>query len=112
MSAPDRIADIVAAAELEDGVAPLDEATWLSLRHDLGRVRRWERDDAFALLVGDELSLVVRPTPVVRDWGVPCWTPCSPTRTGTGSGPGRTPTTPAPHGWPRPTASTGCGSCG
>ncbi len=62
MSAPDRIADIVAAAELEDGVAPLDEATKLSLRHDPGRVRRWERDDGFALLVGDDLSLVVHPT--------------------------------------------------
>lgn len=62
MSAPDRIAEIVAAAELEDGVTPLDEATLLALRHDPGRVRRWERDDAFALLVGDELSLVVRPS--------------------------------------------------
>ena len=61
MSGPDRIADIVAAAELEDGVAPLDEATLLALRHDPGRVRRWEQDDAFALLVGDDLSLVVRP---------------------------------------------------
>ncbi len=61
MSATDRIADIVAAAELEDGVAPLDEATTLSLRHDPGRVRRWERDDAFALLAGDDLSLVVGP---------------------------------------------------
>jgi mycothiol synthase len=61
VSGPDRIADIVAAAELEDGVAPLDEATLLALRHDRGRVRRWEQDDAFALLVGDDLSLVVRP---------------------------------------------------
>ncbi|MGH3334761.1 MAG: mycothiol synthase [Nocardioides sp.] len=62
MSALDRIADIDAAAELEDGVAPLDEATLLALRHDPGRVRRWERDDAFALLVGDDLGLVVHPT--------------------------------------------------
>jgi mycothiol synthase len=62
VSAPDPIADIVAAAELEDGVAPLDEATLLALRHEPGRVRRWERDDAFALLVGDDLSLVVHPT--------------------------------------------------
>ncbi len=61
MSALDRIGDIVAAAELEDGVAPLDEATLLALRHDPGRVRRWERDDAFALLVGDDLGLVVHP---------------------------------------------------
>jgi mycothiol synthase len=61
VSAPDRIADIVAAAEREDGVAPLDEATLLALRHDPGGVRRWEQDHAFALLVGDDLSLVVRP---------------------------------------------------
>jgi mycothiol synthase len=61
VSAPDPIADIVAAAEQEDGATPLDEATLLALRHDPGRVRRWDRDAAFALLVGDDLSLVVHP---------------------------------------------------
>jgi len=57
----DRIADISAAAEAEDGAAPLDEATWRALRHRPETVRSWARDDGFALLIGDELSLVVRP---------------------------------------------------
>jgi mycothiol synthase len=61
VSDPDPIADVVAAAELEDGVAPLDEATWLALHHDSAGVRRWVRDHAFALVVGAELSLVVHP---------------------------------------------------
>jgi mycothiol synthase len=61
VSIPGRIARIAAAAEREDGAAPLDEATQLALRHDDGGVRRWERDDAFALLVGHDLSLVVDP---------------------------------------------------
>ena len=57
----DPIADVAAAAELEDGVAPLDEATLLALRHDSEGVRRWVRDRAFALVVGPDLSLVVHP---------------------------------------------------
>jgi mycothiol synthase len=61
VSAPDRIDAIARAAEHEDGAAPLDEATLLALRHDPDGVRRWERDDAFALLIGDDLSLVVHP---------------------------------------------------
>jgi mycothiol synthase len=61
VSDPDPIADVVAAAELEDGVAPLDEATLLALRHDSAGVRRWVRDRAFALVVGTDLSLVVHP---------------------------------------------------
>ena len=52
---------IAAAAEQADGAAPLDEATWLTLRHHPDRVTRWEREQAFALLVGPELSLVVHP---------------------------------------------------
>jgi mycothiol synthase len=52
---------IAAAAEQADGAAPLDEATWLTLRHHPDRVTRWEREQAFALLVGAELSLVVHP---------------------------------------------------
>jgi mycothiol synthase len=61
VSEPDPIADVVAAAELEDGVAPLDEATLLALRHDAAGVRRWVLDRAFALVVGPDLSLVVHP---------------------------------------------------
>ena len=52
---------IAAAAEQADGAAPLDEATWLTLRHHPDRVRRWEREQGFALLIGAELTLVVHP---------------------------------------------------
>lgn len=57
----DSIADIVAAAEAVDGAAPLDEATWRALRHRPESVRSWVREDGFALVIGEELSLVVRP---------------------------------------------------
>jgi mycothiol synthase len=67
VSTSDRIAGIAAAAEREDGAAPLDEATRLALRH--GRVRRWERGEGFALLVGDDLSLVVDPAARRRGLG-------------------------------------------
>ncbi|MDB5597886.1 MAG: GCN5-related N-acetyltransferase [Hyphomicrobiales bacterium] len=59
---------IAAAAEAADGAAPLDEATWLELRHHPDRVRSWTRDDAFALLVGPDLSVVVHP--LVRRQGL------------------------------------------
>ena len=52
---------IADAAEHADGAAPLDEATLLTLRHHPERVRSWLRDDAFALVIGEELSLVVHP---------------------------------------------------
>jgi mycothiol synthase len=52
---------IAAAAEATDGVAPLDEATWLTLRNRPDQVRCWVRDDAFALLIRGELSVVVHP---------------------------------------------------
>ena len=52
---------IADAAERADGAAPLDEATLLTLRHHPERVRSWVRENAFALLVGEELSLVVHP---------------------------------------------------
>jgi mycothiol synthase len=61
LDAIDAIADIAAAAETEDGAAPLDEATWRALRHRPESVRSWVREDGFALLIGEELSLVVRP---------------------------------------------------
>jgi mycothiol synthase len=66
---PDPVADVVAAAELEDGVAPLDEATLLALRHDSAGVRRWVRDRAFALVAGTDLSLVVHPAARRRGQG-------------------------------------------
>jgi mycothiol synthase len=57
----DDIDRIAAAAERADGAAPFDEATRLTLRNRPAEVRSWERDDAFALLVGNELTLVVHP---------------------------------------------------
>lgn len=57
----DHIDDIAAAAEAADGAAPLDEATWLALRNHPERVRSWQREGGFALVIGDELSLVVHP---------------------------------------------------
>ncbi|WP_166391166.1 mycothiol synthase [Nocardioides ochotonae] len=55
------IEQIAHEAEEADGAAPLDEATWRALAHH-ERVRAWESEDGFALLVGADLSLVVRPT--------------------------------------------------
>ena len=55
------IEQIAHEAEAADGAAPLDEATWRALAHP-ERLRAWESEDGFALLVGPELSLVVRPT--------------------------------------------------
>lgn len=55
------IDDIAAAAEAADGAAPLDEATRLTLRHHPERVRTWERNRGFALVIGSELTLVVHP---------------------------------------------------
>jgi mycothiol synthase len=57
----ERIARVAAAAEAADGAAPLDEATWLALRHRPETVRSWVRDDGFALLIGEDLSVVVEP---------------------------------------------------
>jgi mycothiol synthase len=59
---------IATAAESADGAAPLDEATWLALRHHPESVRHWTRDDAFALLVGAEVTVVVHP--LVRRQGL------------------------------------------
>lgn len=55
------LARIAAAAEAADGAAPLDEATWLTLRNHPDRVRTWVREDGFALLNGSDLSVVVHP---------------------------------------------------
>lgn len=58
----DALATIAAEAEEADGAAPLDEATWRALRHRPESVRTWTRDAGFALLLDDQLGLVVRPT--------------------------------------------------
>ena len=55
------VLSIADAAEAADGAAPLDEATILTLRHRPDSVRSWVEEDGFALLIGSELSLVVRP---------------------------------------------------
>lgn len=60
MTSLDRIATVASAAEQADGAAPLDEATWLALRHDRG-IRTWVDGDGVALLAGSELNLVVHP---------------------------------------------------
>ena len=57
-----QIADIAAEAEGEDGTSPLDEAMWLALRHRADDVAAWIEADGFALVVEDELALVVRPS--------------------------------------------------
>ena len=57
----DLIADISAAAEVEDGAAALDEATWRALKHHGETAQSWVGDGGFALVIGDQLSLVVRP---------------------------------------------------
>lgn len=55
------VEEIAAEAEAVDGAAPVDEATWRALRHHPEQVHAFRDDDGFALLVGPELSLVVRP---------------------------------------------------
>lgn len=60
MSDIDRINRIAEAAEQADGVAPIDEATWLAIRRGIG-VYEWVTDEGFALLIGDDLSLCVHP---------------------------------------------------
>lgn len=57
----DDVLRIALEAEAYDGVAPLDEATRLSLRHRPEQTRSWVTQEGFALVVGSELSLVVRP---------------------------------------------------
>jgi len=65
MSNPDTddpVARLAREAEEQDGVAPFDEATLMALANHPDRVRHWLRPDAVALLTGEELSLVVRPS--------------------------------------------------
>ncbi len=65
----ERIEQVSRDAEAHDGAAPLDEATWIALRRHPERVRSWVREDGFALRVGQELSLVVRPSARGRGLG-------------------------------------------
>ncbi len=57
-----QIADVAADAEAADGASPIDEATWLALRNRSDGIAGWVTDDGFALVIGDDLSLAVRPT--------------------------------------------------
>jgi mycothiol synthase len=63
------IESIAAEAESYDGAAPLDEATWLALRHHPDQVTALVDHDGFALVHGRELGLVVRPTARGRGLG-------------------------------------------
>ena len=56
-----QIADVAADSEAADGASPIDEATWLALRNRPDDVAWWVSDDGFALVIGDDLSLAVRP---------------------------------------------------
>lgn len=60
---------ILADAEAADGTAPVEESVLLTLKHHPDRVRDWRSDDGVALLVGTELSLVVRPAARGRGHG-------------------------------------------
>lgn len=55
----DQVLDIAKATEAYDGVAPLDEATLLTLRNRPEDVTIWGDVRGFGLLIGTELSLVV-----------------------------------------------------
>ena len=56
-----KIADVAADSEAVDGASPIDEATWLALRNRPDDVAWWVTDDGFALVIGNGLSLAVRP---------------------------------------------------
>lgn len=55
----EQVLSIAKTVEAYDGVAPLDEATLLALRHHPEQVRRWGDVRGFGLLIGSDLSLVV-----------------------------------------------------
>jgi len=56
-----QIADVAADSEAADAASPIDEATWLALRNHPDDVAWWVSEDGFALVIGDDLSLAVRP---------------------------------------------------
>ncbi|GHJ58644.1 mycothiol acetyltransferase [Nocardioides sp. OK12] len=55
-----QIERVAALSEAADGTAPLDEATLMALRHP-ERFRSWVEGEAVAVLVDDQVSLVVAP---------------------------------------------------
>ena len=55
------VSAISAAARAVDGAAPLDEGTWRALRHRADLVAAIVLPDGFALVIDDDLSLVVHP---------------------------------------------------
>jgi mycothiol synthase len=57
-----QIADVAADSEAADGAAPIDEFTWLTLRNRPDDVAWWVTDEGFALVIGEDVSLAVRPT--------------------------------------------------
>jgi len=58
---PDQVIALARSAEAADGVAPLDEATLLTLEHHPDRASIWGDTRGFGLLIGDELTLLVAP---------------------------------------------------
>lgn len=68
-SAHRSVLDLAAQAEAADGVAPLDEATTLALRHRPQTVRTVEDPDGVALQIGREVAVVVRPAARGRGLG-------------------------------------------
>ncbi len=62
MTADDPVVALALEAEAHDGVAAFDEAILLTLARHPDRVRRFVTEDGAALLVDEELSLVVRPS--------------------------------------------------
>lgn len=56
-----QIADVAADSEAADGTSPIDEATWLALRNRPDDVAWWVSEDGFVLVIGEDLSLAVRP---------------------------------------------------
>lgn len=65
----DDVLAIAAEAEAADGVAPLDEAAMLTLRHRPEGVTAWRDPGGFALLIGPEAAVVVRPSARRRGLG-------------------------------------------
>lgn len=57
----ERIATLASAATQADGAEPLDEATWIALRHDAPGLVAHVEDHGFSLLHDGELAVVVHP---------------------------------------------------
>ncbi len=57
----DLVRSVAEAATEADGAAPLDEGTWLALRHHPSRFVTLVEEDGYALLRGEHLDLAVAP---------------------------------------------------